>query len=933
MSSVTTYAVIDLETTGTSIDAGDRIIQFGCALMRDGQIVQTVSQLINPDRPVPRAIQQLTGIVPAQLVAAPYFEDAGYMIEDLLRDTVIVAHNVNFDYPFLSAELARIGLRPLTNPALDTVELAQILMPTQASFRLSDLTESLAIPHDAPHHADSDAVATAKLLWQLRAKFQQLPGATQRQLVAHSDNLLRQTGDWLAQQVIDLPMPSDCVEVGQFCLRRPQALTTALHGPGAYPLTDKAKKALLTPTYKLRRGQVKMMDALYYNATGAQQPMMIEAGTGLGKTFGYLLPYAYVCDENQKLVVATATTVLQAQLVHQAIPALATILGREVPAVMLKSARHYLDLQKLAATLQEPAANRQTQLLQLRLIVWLCETQTGDLDELHMTNYQAPLFARIRHTGSTPTTTGPYQAVDFYGRVLRAAHDATIIVTNHAYLSRHFETLPLHQPPFLVVDEAQHFADNTAAAFSHRIDLRRMRLALSHLRELTSRRKGRSLQAIYADEPLMQYQLASTQATIDTLLGRITDLQAQLYQHFFRAEGTTTGPVEKMLMPEQVSWLMDTLAAPLTVIVAQLDALQAVYDGLQADFNAHPDRFLVGDAAVFQAVDGVVSALAARRRTLARLDPDAMRTGASGVTCVTLAHPRDVASLAITWDRFNVAAPIQAELQHFKAPTFVGATLTVTRTFEFLQAQLGYSSLPEAQCLRLRSPFHYKEQAAVFLAEDAPNANDLTPAAYADYLAEAIAQLADTDHQTIALFTSLSTIAAVYARLNAMPIGGHKEILAQGVTGSAEKIAKRFALGEDCLLLGAASFFEGIDYPDKQLEQVILTRLPFDAPEAPVTKARYIALRQAGLDSFKVDALPRATLRFRQSFGRLIRTERDRGVFVCLDPRLTQTAFGRKMAKSLPNLKPMTLPLATLVPLAHQWLAGSMPPLKGDPHA
>ena len=192
--------------------------------------------------------------------------------------------------------------------------------------------------------------------------------------------------------------------------------------------------------------------------------------------------------------------------------------------------------------------------------------------------------------------------------------------------------------------------------------------------------------------------------------------------------------------------------------------------------------------------------------------------------------------------------------------------------------------------------------------------------AYADYLAAAIELLADNRHQTIVLFNSLATIAAVYQRLAHRPIADHKELLAQGVTGSAEKIAKRFAVGDQSLLLGAASFFEGIDYPDRLLEMVILTRLPFDAPEAAITKARYERLQAAGRDPFTEDALPRATLRLRQSFGRLIRTETDRGIFIVLDPRFITTRYGRKMQKSLPNIKPMTLPLTDMPGYIKMWL-------------
>ncbi|WP_369671237.1 3'-5' exonuclease, partial [Enterococcus faecium] len=114
---------------GTSVKDGDRMIQFGCALVRHGKIIQTISQMINPDRSVPQTIQRLTGISPERLVAAPYFDEVAPALHQVLTKTVFVAHNVNFDYPFLNAEFERIGLPKLQLEAIDTVELAQVLLP------------------------------------------------------------------------------------------------------------------------------------------------------------------------------------------------------------------------------------------------------------------------------------------------------------------------------------------------------------------------------------------------------------------------------------------------------------------------------------------------------------------------------------------------------------------------------------------------------------------------------------------------------------------------------------------------------------------------------------------------------------------------------------------------------------------------------------
>ncbi|KRK73293.1 helicase C-terminal domain-containing protein [Lacticaseibacillus nasuensis] len=913
MDADTIYAVIDLETTGTAVQKGDRIIQFGCALVQHGHIIHTTAQLINPDRPIPGTIQQLTGITPAMLTSAPYFGDVAATFEALLQDTVIVAHNVNFDYPFLSAEFERVGLSPLQQPAIDTVELAQILLPTLASYRLQDLTSYLHIQHDQPHRADSDAASTGQLLVALAKRFQALPSHTQQQLAGFGPQLLRQTGDWLASLVTPRKaLPDSLVQVGEFVVRRPQPVAEGA-ALANYPATPAAKRALLRPAYRVRGGQSKMMDAIYTNATTTQAPLFVEAGTGLGKTLGYLLPYAYVATAERPLVVSTATTVLQEQLADTAVPQLRALLGAPLPAVVVKSPRHYLDLRGFAATLHAQSANRLTRVLEMRLLVWLTQTTTGDLAELHMTNYRAPLFNRIRHTGQVAAPGDPYQAMDFYARLQAQVARSSMIITNHAYLARHADLLGHHRP-FLVVDEAQHFADQVAAAHARKLDLGRLRVRLLKLAELIGHGDARDLLAAYADSAVWRYKLQSLAALVDDTLTGVTRMQETVYHHQFPQPAAGSAFVDAALTAEQVTWLTTTLAGPLAKLGRALATIASTVTALLADYTANTTHFLPSDAALFQAVVGIAAGLATQREGLADLrlgDP-------ASVVTVTLPHPLAVTDLAITASVYESGPLVQDLVAGFTAPTFVGATLTVNRDFDFLARQLGYPATGVTP-LRLRSPFHYKQQALVLACTDAPSAKDLTPAAYADYLASAILALADNDRATIVLFTSLAQIRLVYHRLAHTRLADRKELLAQGVTGSAAKIAKRFALNHSALLLGAASFFEGVDYPAKALEQVILTRLPFDAPEQPTTQARYAALQAAGADPFAADAVPRATLRLAQSFGRLIRTESDRGAFIVLDPRWLTTPYGRKMQKALPNLKPLAVPLGEMAGYLHDW--------------
>ncbi|EFO67305.1 exonuclease, DNA polymerase III, epsilon subunit family [Lactobacillus iners LactinV 09V1-c] len=187
------FAVVDLETTGTQIKQHDRIIQFGCAIIKDRKITKTYSFLINPEKTIPRAVENLTGISNQEASKAQTFSFYAKKIQEILENTIFVAHNINFDLPFLNYELINAGLSPFAGKAIDTVELAQIAFPTIPSYKLQDITNTLHIKHANPHRADSDALVTAKMLLKIIEKIEMLPTATLNSLTSMSRGLLRNT--------------------------------------------------------------------------------------------------------------------------------------------------------------------------------------------------------------------------------------------------------------------------------------------------------------------------------------------------------------------------------------------------------------------------------------------------------------------------------------------------------------------------------------------------------------------------------------------------------------------------------------------------------------------------------------------------------------------------------------------------------------------
>ena len=229
-----TFAVVDLETTGTKMDGTNRIIQFSCVLVQNRKIVNTFNTLINPLMAIPADVQNLTGIHEKDVRHAPLFDDVAGTIYALLQDTVFVAHNIQFDYRFLNAELERVGYPELDLKGVDTVQLSQILYPCLASYRLQDLSAALKISHERPHQADSDAVVTAELLIKLMDQIHQLPDSLLRQLESMGDALLFETGMLFSNELRNRNAPkkynADLIQVGKITFRRPRKFSDHLQG-------------------------------------------------------------------------------------------------------------------------------------------------------------------------------------------------------------------------------------------------------------------------------------------------------------------------------------------------------------------------------------------------------------------------------------------------------------------------------------------------------------------------------------------------------------------------------------------------------------------------------------------------------------------------------------------------------------------------------
>lgn len=912
------YSVVDLETTGTNVNHGDRIIQIGCVLVQDGEIINHFETKINPREKIPRSIVQLTGIEDKDVRKAPLFEDIAGTIYSLLAETTFVAHNVNFDFPFLNAELERAGYPSLSIPAIDTVTLSQILLPTAKSFRLRDLTSSLHIEHDHPHSAVSDAEATADLLNDLLKRVQELPTLTLEKITQLKLNLPQQTAgvfDAELQRRRKLPQPlSEELYVSHgIVLHKSRPITAnSQREKHKYPSTKKAKEKLYGDTLRLRPVQAKMMNSVYNNYTHDEpKNMIVEAGTGVGKTLGYLFPLSYVAYPDKKIVVSTATNILQQQIIDTSIAQLNKVLPFKMNSVIIKGNAHYIDIARFVHSLSVIEDSKLVQLLKAKILVWLLSTQSGDLDELNLNSQQSPYFTEIRHQGiRSLNPANAFYHDDFLVRREKRLHQADIIITNHAYLVAHAQELgDGTRRPYLVIDEAQHLSESILKRSRRTFNFQKLRTAVHIMSGLVNNGNDRNLTDIFAEQALGSYNVELLRGDLNAVEEAVDLFQQALYrQYMASATGNPDNKlIEQPLQNDQVMSLLDISGPVMMKLEQALSSVQLHFSALSHLFSSQPDRWLLSDRYLMSQFQSQLAKLIEADQTLNEFNETLQQQGEAAAFWITIRQSSEQSALQLSGGLLEATHYLTKNVYpYFAQPLFVGATLFTSPRSPYLYHQLDLER-NNTLTRRFASPYNYKQDAKLLIAEDAPVPSAQNNSDYIKYLSDTIYQLTkNADYQTMILFNSLVMIEQVYSQLRETDLFDQRDILAQGITGNRDKILKQFSSGKNSILLGASSFWEGIDLPDSALELLIITRLPFDSPDEIMNRAHNKLLQQQGKNPFYHSELPKATMRLRQGIGRLLRTEDDHGVAVVLDPRLQTRRYGKTILSSLPTDLPVS---------------------------
>ncbi|WP_334328683.1 helicase C-terminal domain-containing protein [Companilactobacillus sp. HBUAS59699] len=909
------YAVVDLETTNANWHDNGRIIQFGCALIEDGEIVKIYNQKINPQVPIPSRITALTGLSDEDVRDSPTFEEMAPKIFKLLKNKIFIAHNVNFDFTFLNREFNRIGMNELNVKAIDTVELSQILFPTVSSYKLQDLTGYLSIEHDNPHSADSDALVTAKLFLIIIKRLQELPIQTLKLLADFGKDTIRDTNLVFKQVMQEVEgkqniLPDYLYERNGLILRKKDLhVSEKIDRSSKYPDTKLEKQNKLEGILDYRKNQAKLMDDIYQTSQHRNKHKkwnLIEAPTGSGKTLGYLLPLSYVVNSNQKLVIATTTKVLQQQIIDQSIPLLNQVTGNNYHAEVVKSSYNFIDLDRFYEALDNYRMHSHTAILKMKILVWLTMTTTGDLSELHLTNYNSPLFTIIRHRGEQKENT-LFSQDDFWMYQQNRYQESLILVTNQSYLARNIESTIWGNNSYLVVDEANHFAGSLRDVASPSVDFLKLNEYVKKVSDILYQNRV-TLRYAFTEvtTQLWNYQdLQDMESHFQAISELIERLEFNIFGNYVQDNVSFKNREQfvSIIDSEQkfgkgnpeLTELLSDLIVELSLIVNRIDTLFDQYNFQKNFISVELSKIISNLIIENSKLRGVLSNV---DELLQSLQGQKQEFGVE----LEMRDYYEPNTLKISWRQFDIKDLIDEVTDRFSQIVAIGAAITIQKDFSHFIMDLQLDEEQINQMKILPDANNMAKNSKIFLPSDVPDIFSLDEDEYFDMVTSYIVDILDNlDHQTMILFNSLNTLSNVYDRLMRTDVKEKWEILAQGVTGTNEKIKKRFAIGKRSVLLGANSFWEGVDFPKKMLEILIVTRIPFESPEQPDVKIRQDILRERGLNIFKADALPKAILQLRQGLGRLVRSPEDKGVILLLDNRILTKNYGKQILNSLPK--------------------------------
>ena len=662
--------------------------------------------------------------------------------------------------------------------------------------------------------------------------------------------------------------------------------------------------------------------ATLYNDTGVG---LIEAGTGVGKSLGYLLPaLRWAALQNERTVVSTNTINLQEQLVRKDLPFLAEALGssQKVRFALLKGWRNYLCMLRLEqAKLIGPSLLADHTNGIDSIAEWAKETEDGSLSDLAYPPSPDVWDEVSAEPDLCVRNNCPHFEKCFLFRARREAAAADVVVVNHHLLMSDIairrmagnweDAAVIPSWNRLIVDEGHHLEDAAAAHLGASGTKRGLQRLMSRLARTASARRSSGGLLVALEESLRRRRDEMfSSASLDLLRERVLPAVEAV-----RSKGALVFDLVETVLKEsgqQTLRLTDDFAthpvwraglgAALTDFVresaALTDSIGMIRQRLEGE--SEPDESTVSLVAELRAAGRRIEALAAAVHGALEAGPDAHKR----IRWIE-SRGRD-GNVGVTWVPLDLAPILRDDLfSRAKTTIVTSATLTTDSRFEFVSRRLGVDQLSIPPLMEsFPSPFDFRNQAILAVPTDVPAPN-ADPQGHARFVLQMIEEFTSaSDGGIFVLFTSHRDVQNTAAELRARGMSAERPLLVHGEE-SRDALLMRFRESGRAVLLGTSSYWEGVDVAGHALRGLLIAKLPFRVPTEPLTAAHCEAIAERGGDPFAEYMVPHAALRLKQGFGRLIRSATDRGAIVIADSRVATKSYGATLLRALPPAKRM----------------------------
>lgn len=899
------FVVVDVETTGNAPKNGDRIIQLAIIVMQGTEIVEQFSSFVNPQKEIPPFIEQLTGISNELVQNAPTFEELADHIYSLLNDGYFVAHNVFFDFHFLQEEFKRLHYPELVNPIIDTVELARIVFPRAKGFKLKDLAEFLQIEHLNPHRADHDAFVTALLLQRIFNKLKFMPHETLKALNRLTPHFISDVEEILDAFINEKMLKISRIEYEDIIIHRQIAF-------------KKMEWEIPSHTLPLEEGSFETFYHTFYNnvhdpmnplsfhyqmlankvleAYETNQHALIEINKGIEKTVSYLLPAIFFAlTQNKQITVATSSLYLMEQIKNEIVPFMERGMKRRVAVSTLKGSRNYLCLNKFERALKEDDKNYDVVITKAQVLVWLLETETGDVDELNLSSGGIRFWDRIH--ADAKHQRHPWRSFSYYDYALNRAKRSHIVLTNHAMLMA--DTCKgrkqFNESHYLVIDEAHLFERACIQNAGRKLEYSSLIYRLQRLNEFISKLKPIVL------NHFEKHSLQNEEAMLREMMEQLNELFTLIHDYVKRKKKNGDMNIYRYRLQA-----VKEKGKRWTAIIELVQKYQfLIHDFLQSMYKQHDVFEKIKEKQILS--DDLTAAFNdyfSYMEYFHELQNDFhyffFISQHEIVTWIEIEAKGAKNAVKIFSQPISVSSYLADEFfSKKKSVILISNALTVAESFDYYMKRLGLQDF-YPMTIQLLGSARDKKRMKLLIPIDFPFIQEVDEDVYTSHVATSITHIVKRiNGKTVVLFSSFEMLKNTYEKIKDLMEQEGMFIFGQGINGSSpQKVIKAFEPFEKGIFLSTTSFWNSIDIPMKEIKTMIVVRLPFSSPNDPIVSANCDQLTRIGKNPFYEYSLPEAVIRLKQGIQQTLSFNENVTMFV-LDKRLTSSTYRKYFLSSL----------------------------------